>query len=138
MKRPTKPRAMRRLPPAAPAPTSPATATPPPAAVAVPATYAEHLRQTVDLILQGYSVADIHQHLTDAGHQPADLIAAAAAHFAEAAMQPRLSQLGFCLEATRDLYRRALEIGDFDTSLRALAQLEKISAQIVTEYEPAT
>jgi hypothetical protein len=35
--------------------------------------------------------------------------------------------LGFCFEATRDLYRRMVEIGDFPGALRALKQLAQFA-----------
>ena len=34
---------------------------------------------------------------------------------------------GFCFEATRDLYRRMVEVGDFPGALRAIRQLRDLA-----------
>jgi hypothetical protein len=42
---------------------------------------------------------------------------------------------GFCVEATRDLYRRMVEIGDFTGALRALKQLHDFAKHHVCDQE---
>jgi ribulose kinase len=43
-----------------------------------------------------------------------------------AAVDPETVQ-GWCFEATKDLYRRMVEIGDFTSALRAVKQLHQLA-----------
>jgi hypothetical protein len=74
-----------------------------------------------------------------AGHSEHDIEEAIRAQWPEAEMQPLIvaaigkirssgsidpdAVSGWCFEATRDMYRRMVEIGDFAGALRAIKQL---------------
>lgn len=59
--------------------------------------------------------------------KPAELLDAAAAHFTQtSSAEPELVH-GWCLEATRELYRRMLEIGDYPNALRAVKQMRDLT-----------
>jgi len=76
-------------------------------------------------MLQGASGAQIMEAMSvKFPHlQPADVMMAAGDHFEKIAnADPRLIR-GWCFEATRDLYRRMLEIGDYANALKAVKQL---------------
>ncbi|ADG67959.1 hypothetical protein Plim_2132 [Planctopirus limnophila DSM 3776] len=59
---------------------------------------------------------------------PMALVQEAIGGFALSATLSRDAVRGFCFEATRDLYRRMTEIGDFAGALRALKQLADLAA----------
>ena len=87
------------------------------------------LRQVVKWIVEGQGEADIRDAIAatwpDAKARP--LIVAAMKELAKQA-EPDMSILkGFVLEGTREIYRKALEVGDQQTALRALAQLLKLA-----------
>ena len=81
--------------------------------------------QVFQWIVQGATEFDIqeamHQAWPDANH--ASLLLAAIEKIRESNQIDPHTVLGFCFEATRDLYRRMVEIGDFPGALRALKQL---------------
>lgn len=85
--------------------------------------------QVLDWLLSGASQRDILAAV--AAHYPgADapaLIAAATKDVEKAAASPESVLLGWCIEATRSLYRRTLEIGDYVTALRAVKQLSDLA-----------
>lgn len=87
------------------------------------------LDQVVKWILAGQSEHDIaeavRQSWPDAEARP--LIVAAATHLSDAASFDVDVVFGWCFEATRDLYRRMVEIGDFTGALRAVKQLHDLS-----------
>lgn len=86
-------------------------------------------RQVIDLLLQGYTLPELCEWIdTNWGGDPGPHIAAAGEHFLQVARDSHQSRLGFCLEATRDVYRRAVQIGDFAVALRAIKQLAELSA----------
>jgi len=79
----------------------------------------------IDWMLQGASGAQIMEAfaekypLLNAG----EALATAGDHFEQiASADPRLIR-GWCYEATRDLYRRMVEIGDYANALRAVKQM---------------
>lgn len=79
----------------------------------------------VDWMLQGASGAQILEAIAVKfpDIQPAELLTAAGNHFEKISnADPRLIR-GWCFEATRDLYRRMIEIGDYANALRAVKQL---------------
>ena len=79
----------------------------------------------VDWMLQGASGAQILEAIAVKfpEMQPAELLTAAGNHFEKISnADPRLIR-GWCFEATRDLYRRMIEIGDYANALRAVKQL---------------
>lgn len=54
---------------------------------------------------------------------------AAVARLGEAAESDPTIVLGFCIEATRGLYARMVEIGDFTSALRAVKQLHELTCR---------
>lgn len=54
-----------------------------------------------------------------------DVIALVAHHFCLAGQADGVNVRGFAIEGYRELYRKALKIGDLATALKALARLEK-------------
>lgn len=102
-----------------PQPASPATATTP----------ADPLRQVVKWIVDGQTEPDI----TDAIQKTwpkikaRPLIVRAVGEIAKAGSPDVQALRGFALEGTREIYRKALEVGDHQTALRALKQLVELS-----------
>jgi len=79
----------------------------------------------VDWMLQGASGAQILEALAVKfpGIEAREALTAAGNHFEQISnADPRLIR-GWCYEATRDLYRRMIEIGDYANALKAVKQL---------------
>jgi len=85
--------------------------------------------QVVKWALQGVTQNDLREAVEQPfpGKRPELLLAAATKEFEAAGKADRTAIRGFCFYASRDLYRRALEIGDFATALRAIKQLDDLS-----------
>jgi hypothetical protein len=83
------------------------------------------VNQVYRWILEGATEYDIveavQQAWPDADH--AKILLAAIDKIKESARIDPTTVAGFCVEATRDLYRRMVEIGDFPGALRAVRQL---------------
>ncbi len=90
---------------------------------------AKQVNQVFRWILSGASEHDIveaiAQAFPDSDARP--LIVQAVAKIAESASLNGDIVLGFCVESTRDLYRRMVEIGDFPGALRAIRQLRDLT-----------
>jgi hypothetical protein len=88
------------------------------------------VEQTVRWLISGARDADVLEAIQttwpDQALQP--LITAAIEQLAASAEFDREVLLGFCFEATKDLYRRMTEIGDFAGALRAIKQLRELAA----------
>ena len=108
--------------------TPPATPTPP-AAPAAAATTPDPLRQVVNWIIAGHTEPDIVEAI--AANWPSQksrpLIVKAVAEIAKAGSPDTQALRGFAIEGTREIYRKALEVGDHQTALRALKQLVELS-----------
>lgn len=95
----------------------------------VKAPNAAAVRQIVQWVLDGHSEA----HILDAianefpTDQPAPLIVTAMGQIADAGNPNAEIVRGFAIEATRQIYQKALEVADHQTALRALSQLVKLS-----------
>ena len=83
------------------------------------------VNQAVEWILGGQTEADIREAIAE--NFPAaianDLIMGAMEQFEKSAHFARDVTIGFCFQATRDLYRRMVEIADYPAALRAIKQL---------------
>lgn len=81
--------------------------------------------QVVDWMLQGASGAQIIEAISEKfpDTKPGDLLRVAGEHFEKIANADTRLIRGWCYEATRDLYRRMLEVGDYANALRAVKQL---------------
>ena len=87
------------------------------------------MNQVYHWIIEGATEYDIgeamQQAWPDANH--AGILLAAIEKIRESNEIDPHTVLGFCFEATRDLYRRMVEIGDFPGALRALKQLAQFA-----------
>jgi hypothetical protein len=88
-------------------------------------------------VLDGHNPNDIRE--TIATEHPAancDLLFAHAQNlFERSAQKPYKAVLGWCMESTRDLYRKMTEVGDFDGALRAVKQLAALAETATTAEE---
>lgn len=104
--------------------------TPPAAPPAVIAPHVDRVEQTVRWLLTGARDADVLEAIRttwpDQELQP--LILAAVDQLAASGRFDRLVVRGWCFEATKDLYRRMTEIGDFAGALRAVKQMWDLAA----------
>ena len=90
------------------------------------------LGQVLQWVLDGGSERDVRQ--ATAAHFPGEdaeaLILKALRSLEESASRWKDTAIGFCFEATRELYRKMLEIGDYPGSLRALKQMLEMTARL--------
>ena len=84
------------------------------------------------MLLEGHSRPEIEEAIKtlypklDAGQ----LVGTALTAFERLTNEPPRILKGWCLEASRDLYRKMLEVGDFTGALRAISEANKIGEQI--------
>ena len=91
--------------------------------------------QVTKWLLEGQSHSDIEEAIL-ATFPEADgeaLITEVIRNMATAGDQSAI--VGFCIEATRELYRRTLEIGDHATALRAIGQLHRLAKNTPSEKQ---
>lgn len=105
------------------------TKAPPPPAAPATTTPADPLRQIVSWIIAGHTEPDITEAIaaTWPRQKARPLILKAVAEIARAGAPDLQALRGFALEGTREIYRKALEVGDHQTALRALKQLVELS-----------
>jgi len=91
-------------------------------------------------VLDGYSAADIRDTIaTEHPDANCDALFAQAQHlFERAAAKPYKAVLGWCMESTRDLYRKMTEVADYDGALRAVKQLAALAETATTAQETKT
>jgi hypothetical protein len=106
-----------------PAPAEPA---PSPASLA---SEAARINQVWHWILEGATEFDILEAMQQAWPEAdhAALLIGAVNKIRESSRLDPTTVLGFCVEATRDLFRRMVEIGDFAGALRAIRQLRELA-----------
>ena len=87
------------------------------------------VEQALKWILTGARDADIVEAISTTWPEQAlgPLLAAAMQSLAASAETDNAVVRGFCFEATKDLYRRMVEIGDFAGALRAIKQLHELA-----------
>jgi len=98
-------------------------------ALAIAALSPEQVNQVFNWIVAGGSEHDITEAiaLNYEGAQPKPLIVAAMQRIAKSAdAEPDVIR-GWCIEATRHVYQRAIELGDLATALRAVKQLHSMA-----------
>jgi hypothetical protein len=97
-----------------------------------PAT-AARIEQVFKWIIAGHTEHDIAEaiHNQWPQEQPQSLIVAAVERIRGAGVLDAQTVLGWCFEATLDLHRRVVEIGDFAGALRAVKQI-----MVFAKYEP--
>jgi len=95
--------------------------------------------QVLKWILTGATEHDITEAIKaswpDAAARP--LLVAAIEQLRDSADFDPQTVLGFCFEATRELYRRMIDIGDFAWALRAVKQLTEIAGKRPWDCSPA-
>lgn len=81
--------------------------------------------QVIQWMIDGNSGANIMEAIavTLPGHTAKDLLTRAGQHFEAISTADGTLLEGWCLEATRDLYRRLIDIGDYPNALRAVKQM---------------
>ncbi len=86
-------------------------------------------------MIEGHREAEIAEAVaaTFPGKNAAKLIEAAVDHFIQAAHCQRAVILGWSLEAYRALYRKLLEIGDYNGAMKAVASLLQLSRELPAE-----
>lgn len=87
------------------------------------------VHQVTQWILSGASQHDITEAIAAnfPGAQAEPLIVAAMTDLAKAGEAEPALVRGWCIEATREIYRRALEVGDLQIALRAAKQLYELA-----------
>jgi hypothetical protein len=95
------------------------------------------IAQVQKWILAGAADRDVAEAIAAAwpGTESRPAIAAAIERIAESANFSQALVAGFCLEATRELYRRMLEIGDFSGALKAIKQLSDFAQRFAPREE---
>ena len=88
----------------------------------------KQVNQIVKWILSGATEGDVAEAIEAAWPDatPKPLIVAAIERIRAAGDFDKQVVLGWCFEATRDLYRRMVDIGDFPGALRAVKQLAEL------------
>ncbi len=87
------------------------------------------LRQVIGWIMAGHSEADIVEAIetTFPEVKARPLIVKAIAEIAKSGRPDGTLVKAFAIEGTRGIYRKALEVGDHQTALRALKQIVDLS-----------
>jgi pterin-4a-carbinolamine dehydratase len=101
----------------------------------------EQLQQVQDWILQGNSEHLIRESIADEfpDASPVALITGVLNHFVEVASLNEVALLGtygWCLEASKEMYRRMVEIGDYAGALRAIKQIKELADQAIALTPP--
>ena len=84
------------------------------------------------MLLEGHSRPEIEEACKNLFPKlnASKLVGRALGAFEQMPNEPPRILKGWCLEATRDLYRKMLEVGDFAGALRAVSEANKIGEQI--------
>ena len=105
--------------------------TPPakPTAIAKRITEADRIEEVFKWILSGITEHELNKKIDetwpDVDKQP--LIVQAVKRFSDNEHLNPTAVMGFCFEASRDLYRRMIEAGDFVNALRAVKQMADLA-----------
>lgn len=87
------------------------------------------VQQVIKWVVDGMSEYDVANAISVQfpGIKTADVFAAAMIHFERSGTFDANVVTGWVFESTKEVYRRALEAGDFSTALRALGQIGKLA-----------
>lgn len=87
------------------------------------------LSESIKLTIEGNTEADIREWLSQTypDIKATKILKLIPEYLKEKAGEDKTVILGFCLEATKDLYRNLLKIGDFTGALKAIQELSKLS-----------
>lgn len=88
-------------------------------------------QQVIAWMIEGQREADIVEALANhfPGTDAAPVLAAAGAHFQNAAGCPSEIVIGWALEAYRDIYRRMMESGDYQGAARVAKELVALASR---------
>jgi len=91
--------------------------------------------EVVRLMLEGHSLSDVVEYMQKKNESLTAEEASAWAYswFEQSADIPEKSRTGWCLEAYRELYRKMLEIGDFNGAIKCVTEIQKLNK---TEIKP--
>lgn len=109
-------------------------------ATPVPTTLAAQAEQVFKWVVAGQSQHDIVEAVekTFAGVDAKALLIAVMERLAQSSRFEPEVVVGWCVEATRDLYRRMVEIGDFAGALRAVKQMAEMVRHVQYGEESET
>tara|TARA_Y100000296_G_C5144350_1_gene242861 strand:- start:522 stop:914 length:393 start_codon:yes stop_codon:yes gene_type:complete len=87
------------------------------------------LSESIKLTIEGNADADIKEWLEETypNLQARNILKRIPVYLKEKATEDKTVILGFCMEATKDLYRNLLKVGDFTGALKAVQELAKLS-----------
>lgn len=81
-------------------------------------------------MIEGHTLEHITEALTAAGiAEPNTMLAEVGDKLAEDARTPADAMRGWAMNATREVYRRALTVGDYGAALRAIKMLLQITEE---------
>lgn len=92
----------------------------------------EQVDQVVRWIVEGHAASDIERSIREQWPE-ADVSAVALAATGQLIESARITPevvKGFCIEATREMYRRLVEMGEFAQALRAIRQLWEMTSVV--------
>ena len=89
----------------------------------------ELTQQIVRLMLEGHSLIDVIEYIKSQENNLTTEQACewAFTFFENAADITEKSRIGWCLEAYRELYRKMVEIGDFNGAVRCVSEISKLT-----------
>ena len=88
----------------------------------------DHVREVHAMILAGNTRANIAQFVREKWQEDEEpLIVAALELFRSQAAVELDVQLGWCLDAMKDVYRKSVEIGDFPAATKCIREIAEIS-----------
>ncbi len=103
----------------------------PTAVVPVAATTSEQAEQVFKWVVAGQSEHDIVEGVrSHFGADAKTLLIMAMKRLAQSSRFEEEVVIGWCVEATRELYRRMVEIGDFAGALRAVKQMREMAKDV--------
>lgn len=93
--------------------------------------------QVAKWIIAGHDASDITEAVRASKFdgEPGPLILAAMGRLKRAANFDPMIMLGWCVEATRELYRKMVESGDYAGALRAVKQMERMAVNVRDQDE---
>ena len=93
---------------------------------------AARVNQVLEWIIAGSTVYDVHEAISTQlpGEDAGELILLAMRELEKASQFDPPVVLGWCFEASRNLYRRMVDLGDFPGALRAVKHIEELARHV--------
>jgi hypothetical protein len=103
----------------------------------VPTSEHDAITQVFKWVVAGNGEADIREGMAKnwPGRDAGEVLGAVMMQLRSAADAEPAVVFGWCVEATRDLYRRMVEIGDFAGALRAVKQMSELVKNVPDQRE---